>query len=222
MGRFHRHRQNFNPRFPRGKRPSGLRFPRPQGHFNPRFPRGKRPKEIQISRIDLLFQSTLPAREATSGKIQKALTGLISIHASREGSDINYIENCIRKRNFNPRFPRGKRQKQAGGSSPPKYFNPRFPRGKRPRNYNQVGLRRAISIHASRGGSDADFDSTITMAGLFQSTLPAGEATLTLTPQLPWQGYFNPRFPRGKRLREDVIAAGPPAISIHASRGGSD
>ena len=200
MGRFHRHRQNFNPRFPRGKRPSGLRFPRPQGHFNPRFPRGKRPKEIQISRIDLLFQSTLPAREATSGKIQKALTGLISIHASREGSDtrkrvytpkstgisihasregsdINYIENCIRKRNFNPRFPRGKRRFMFG----------------------LLTTLSAISIHASREGSD--------------KIAPRKGADII---------YFNPRFPRGKRHAFSAEELPEELISIHASREGSD
>ena len=33
-------------------------------------------------------------------------------------------------------------------------FQSTLPAGEATRNYNQVGLRRAISIHASRGGSD--------------------------------------------------------------------
>ena len=33
---------------------------------------------------------------------------------------------------------------------------------------------------------------------------------------------FNPRFPRGKRLKAARVNAGLTQISIHASRGGSD
>ena len=56
-----------------------------------------------------------------------------------------------------------------------------------------------ISIHASSGGSDNDFATFCGYRLGFQSTLPAGEATL-------------------RRRKE----AGALAISIHASRGGSD
>ena len=37
-----------------------------------------------------VFQSTLPAREATQIKVQEAEAEQISIHASREGSDNNF------------------------------------------------------------------------------------------------------------------------------------
>ena len=98
-------------------------------------------------------------------------------------------------------------------------FNPRFPRGKR--HHCQVyQLRKLISIHASRGGSDemqndaikADIISIHASRGgsdhaqahyqgrtPFQSTLPAGEATLYRIQALRARRYFNPRFPRGKR-----------------------
>ena len=57
----------------------------------------------------------------------------------------------------------------------------------------------SISIHASRGGSDRP-EHYATWAGfIFQSTLPAGEATF-------WTG----------------VAPACRIISIHASRGGSD
>ena len=57
-------------------------------YFNPRFPRGKRRyKQDAIRLLRTLFQSTLPAREATIAGIEQLPFDLISIHASREGSD---------------------------------------------------------------------------------------------------------------------------------------
>ena len=80
---------------------------------------------------------------------------------------------------------------------------------------------------------------------IFQSTLPAGEATIQSRFLWTFLYDFNPRFPRGKRLhldsdgleknidfnprfprgkRQHNITAYRPlkGISIHASRGGSD
>ena len=57
-------------------------------HFNPRFPRGKRQKLATLDSEYSQFQSTLPAREATSANPSTYIGGTwISIHASREGSD---------------------------------------------------------------------------------------------------------------------------------------
>ena len=100
---------NFNPRFPRGKRPWGSRGDRPRKYFNPRFPRGKRHSQnlpclisdisIHASRggsdsdgtvwtkYDIEFQSTLPAGEATNIHKVHTVSAAISIHASRGGSD---------------------------------------------------------------------------------------------------------------------------------------
>ena len=123
------------------------------------------------------FQSTLPAGEATAmpsakkslskisihasrGGSDRASSGeypaftVISIHASREGSDSGSMTVSPVSRDFNPRFPRGKRQKINENARSEINFNPRFPRGKRhsplPHNYQVYG----ISIHASREGSD--------------------------------------------------------------------
>ena len=83
-------------------------------------------------------------------------------------------------------------------------------------------MHRIISIHASRGGSDPFAIAPGQTLFVFQSTLPAGEATkLTFIPTLP-KRYFNPRFPRGKRLEIEAEDEHDAAISIHASRGGSD
>ena len=147
--------QNFNPRFPRGKR-LAARFSSgtTERNFNPRFPRGKR---LTLQMVPVLmgkFQSTLPAGEATYLMIHKPSCYMISIHASRGGSD----------------------ETGAGGSGASGDFNPRFPRGKRP-FFSRRYLLPAISIHASRGGSDTAGTMPLMARGLFQSTLPAGEAT---------------------------------------------
>ena len=124
-----------------------------------------------------VFQSTLPAREATVYTNEPTAHLIISIHASREGSDLGILQNRIigygisihasregsditlhRGRaingNFNPRFPRGKRQFRNSALLCFRDFNPRFPRGKRP------------PMEQTRFSDYA-----------FQSTLPAREAT---------------------------------------------
>ena len=81
---------------------------------------------------------------------------VISIHASREGSDTKTIYINFEIDDFNPHFPWGKRP---------------FPDAGKAKEY-------AISIHASRGGSDSS-------------------CRFRATPS----PYFNPRFPWGKRHR---------------------
>ena len=56
-------------------------------YFNPRSPHGERPGRL-VSRVRWdAFQSTLPARGATRGRIFKLYPRKISIHAPRTGSD---------------------------------------------------------------------------------------------------------------------------------------
>ena len=102
--------------------------------------------------------------------------GDISIHASREGSDVHVSYPVFYNHDFNPRFPRGKRLNLNAYSLRDYHFNPRFPRRKRPAHYTGWNL--------------------------------------------PYN--FNPRFPRGKRPRILFHQSTGYAISIHASREGSD
>ena len=145
--------------------------------FNPRFPRGKRQNLYSRHKIRIQFQSTLPAGEATEKLNNKTVKSKISIHASRGGSDTSANASGLPQRNFNPRFPRGKRlnperifkgtlsnfnprfprgkrPSTLGSPSPSFDFNPRFPRGKRHKTGRITRIAGEISIHASRGGSD--------------------------------------------------------------------
>ena len=149
---------NFNPRFPRGKRlPAAMLLPR-SAYFNPRFPRGKRP---------LVYRPYRVAR-------------LISIHASRGGSDILLHVMPASFTHFNPRFPRGKRQRPALETDPDRLFQSTLPAGEATPSFTN-SRRRAI----------------------FQSTLPAGEATNGNRFYQVTLYNFNPRFPRGKRPGHD-------------------
>ena len=193
------HCRDFNPRFPRGKRRYSRYQPRRDSrYFNPRFPRGKRlPCNCSMASLPV-FQSTLPAREATSRQVDNVRLPYISIHASREGSDKIRIFLIIGIVYFNPRFPRGKRLIGYRDNHAITDFNPRFPRGKRHSSVEQQYLK-----------------------DKFQSTLPAREATRGRPWILSGSTNFNPRFPRGKRPRRDG-GQKPRKISIHASREGSD
>ena len=126
---------------------------------------------------ETIFQSTLPAGEATT--FSSGLPQIKQFQSTLPAGEATWLFLGRRRsrRDFNPRFPRGKRRRP-----PPTRPTPH-----------------TISIHASRGGSDACI--------------------------LPHHGrhfHFNPRFPRGKRPLLHFPFLLPPPISIHASRGGSD
>ena len=149
--------------------------------------------------IALRFQSTLPAGEATFGKA---------------------ISN-LSLQNFNPRFPRGKRPRPLTNVSHSSNFNPRFPRGKRHGQAYVKHLTDLISIHASRGGSDRWKPQGFRPLPLFQSTLPAGEATVHFL-DCVLNMIFQSTLPAGEATSDIAADVGNLTISIHASRGGSD
>ena len=102
-----------------------------------------------------LFQSTLPARGATTGLSITGSTETISIHAPRTGSDPQSLLTGKPSPYFNPRSPHGERQPGLF-TSPVIFlnFNPRSPHGERPNTHMKIMLMETISIHAPRTGSD--------------------------------------------------------------------
>ena len=169
---------DFNPRTPRGVRrpgagrlhhqmPISIHAPRvgcdgigvPAGHdpllhFNPRTPRGVRLGPQMILTRPPVFQSTHPARGATSWAELDAeaqefqsthpargatfqggrllMTNRISIHAPREGCDSSSpASKTVSHADFNPRTPRGVRHWESSRDAPACDFNPRTPRGVR-------------------------------------------------------------------------------------------
>ena len=126
-------------------------------HFNPRFPWGKR--QLLDIRCDsgYRFQSTLPVGEATS-QLTMAITATKFQSTLPVGEATRLFAYLMgQRKNFNPRFPWGKRLALNGYSAPFTHFNPRFPWGKRPSQLDRNFHIQVISIHASRGGSDTAF-----------------------------------------------------------------
>ena len=218
----HLFRPDFNPRFPRGKRPEKIiREVTAVENFNPRFPRGKRRIKRPLKSWPRLFQSTLPAREATEKQAAKAPKKEISIHASREGSDDGVTVLTAKASQISIHASReGSDRAQLGALWALRNFNPRFPRGKRPSGgrictdfgifqstlpareatyYGSDGVRhRHISIHASREGSDPEEAAPFPLEIIsIHASREGSDIRITSFCRLTF--YFNPRFPRGKR-----------------------
>ena len=167
--------------------------------FNPRAPRGARPVNVDKKVRRVLFQSTRPARGATlQCSVDLAALG-ISIHAPREGRDPNPLRPQPKRKNFNPRAPRGARlyrlrilegdlifqsTRPARGATVfiflfilfLYYFNPRAPRGARQkqRQPDQHG-NEFQSTRPARGATGSNYQRETEAE--FQSTRPARGAT---------------------------------------------
>ena len=147
-------RNNFNPRPPRGGRPRSTSRSGPLWEFQSTPPARGATSSNHYLIIRKEFQSTPPARGATGTKGNQIVITYISIHAPREGGD------CVQ-------------------------------------GLTQHGS--TISIHAPREGGDRRCFPGARCAERFQSTPPARGATAGSSPSPPPARYFNPRPPRGGR-----------------------
>ena len=126
-----------------------------QYHFNPRSPHGERRDPSYPVLVALEFQSTLPARGATTKEIEKKLLKTISIHAPRTGSDGNALQFLNLLFEISIHAPRtGSDVSESPSPNGREYFNPRSPHGERPGLHSRELRARHISIHAPRTGSD--------------------------------------------------------------------
>ena len=131
-----------------------------KAYFNPRFPRGKRPSFWAISSRTQRFQSTLPAGEATVRIFVNPVGGSISIHASRGGSDLAICINTSIQRwysGFQSTLPAGEATSPVFSSILRWHrFQSTLPAGEATTVQKQIETKSPISIHASRGGSDGN------------------------------------------------------------------
>ena len=174
------------------------------GDFNPRFPRGKRPEPPPLVKSWRRFQSTLPAGEATYSSRLKCLIHPISIHASRGGSDHAAAFTARNKIYFNPRFPRGKRRPAVKPLRCKVSFQSTLPAGEATHLLAEFFHDCLISIHASRGGSDGTIISFNSIHPNFNPRFPRGKRRKRRV-SLHRGIHFNPRFPRGKRQMKGMI-----------------
>jgi len=126
------------------------------------------------------FQSTPPERGATSSNWSPTTFTIVSIHAPREGSDAPYHCRTTGATGFNPRPPRGERHIEMLFAKGAGLFQSTPPERGATTEAPQRRASYDVSIHAPREGSDVRLDvSTISIY------------------------CFNPRPPRGERLRTD-------------------
>ena len=153
--------------------PASVKFVR---YFNPRSPHGERHCKPISRRGIVTFQSTLPARGATSLRFTTSSHTIKfqSTLPARGATTWQYAHT--RKKYFNPRSPHGERRQQfqnltlllrfqstlpargattarRGADTTSFYFNPRSPHGERHNAY-LCTPHGEISIHAPRTGSD--------------------------------------------------------------------
>ena len=122
--------------------------------FNPRAPRGARLLSLETNLEELLFQSTRPARGATSQWTTGGIYQRVSIHAPRAGRDPTRPGSLRRSAGFNPRAPRGARRRSSSMPSPRTRFNPRAPRGARPPfSVGMAGMDQFQSTRPARGAT---------------------------------------------------------------------
>ncbi len=169
-----------------------------------------------------VFQSTRPARGATTARCFRERTTRVSIHAPRAGrDDIEGFQpepcSC-----FNPRAPRGARPH---ASHPPHpwipCFNPRAPRGARPQQLAAYGSRINVSIHAPRAGRDNLKYCIRIRVACFNPRAPRGARPIASI-NLLGTGTFQSTRPARGATRETSSLSQSRLVSIHAPRAGRD
>ena len=144
-------RNHFNPRSPRGERPRVICYTQYIiCYFNPRSPRGER-REYMTHKHELLYFNPRSPRGERHYFLGIHLSILpISIHALREESDIEFLENMTDTINISIHALREESDQQ---SRPAiifySYFNPRSPRGER-RNHT-LAFFGAVNPRSPRG-----------------------------------------------------------------------
>ena len=131
------------------------RFKKCKGDFNPRSPCGERRHKPDADSLHNGFQSTLPVRGATKDAPIETITGDISIHAPRAGSDPLISTLSASLLYFNPRSPCGERLYNYHADKVFILFQSTLPvRGATTsRKHQNIFIK--ISIHAPRAGSDS-------------------------------------------------------------------
>ena len=218
--------RNFNPRSPHGERRAARGWEHEQhGDFNPRSPHGERPSPTDVNTGFLSFQSTLPARGATSGGRYKIKapdnfnprsphgerhpergirrSRIISIHAPRTGSDCRRQELRVFVA-ISIHAPRtgSDEQNSSGSYTACLYFNPRSPHGERRYSFwLEKELEKFQSTLPARGATAA---AAVLLAHIvFQSTLPARGATACEAVQVAAMCIFQSTLPARGATAQD-------------------
>ena len=122
---------------------------------------------------------------------------------------------------FNPRAPRGARQRILRHLEEVRRFNPRAPRGARLHQPHLIRLSDPCFNPRAPRGARPSMRWHVIRVWSFQSTRPARGATEIFRQSNSSQG-FNPRAPRGARHGKQPGPGDSKRVSIHAPRAGRD
>ena len=175
-------------------------------HFNPRSPHGERRHTARLNMLLSIISIHAP-RTGSDGTayITNGRAFSISIHAPRTGSDWADRGDNRRLWDFNPRSPHGERRDSSYLRMVACYFNPRSPHGERLLRRRRVSHRELFqSTLPARGATLTVIVASVSM--VFQSTLPARGATALPGRVSPTSAHFNPRSPHGERLSLSQVA----------------
>ena len=187
--------------------------------FNPRAPRGARPQTKGDVIAQKSFQSTRPARGATTMPVTGVPLRAVSIHAPRAGRDAVGPWGSRAVGRFNPRAPRGARH----GFPVSRWFGVAF-QSTRPARGATCRDRRVVqhirvSIHAPRAGRDCEYLPGSALHGVSIHAPRAGRDLCRRWLARRLHG-FNPRAPRGARPLAPVVKFGAPVFqSTRPARG---
>ena len=162
--------------------------------------RGATSRAVVISTSDRLFQSTLPARGATRVENQTPPPEEISIHAPRTGSDGDTKRITKRRNDFNPRSPHGERPVMEAMLLAVEHdFNPRSPHGERRRfvDPNKTGSEFQSTLPA-RGATGCGFGCSCFASISIHAPRTGSDVLTAADGGSKW--HFNPRSPHGERL----------------------
>ena len=185
------------------------------------LPAGKATKNTSAKQVELVFQSTLPTGKATLLGLLLQPIPHISIHASREGSDSQMWLSMADASSFQSTLPAGEATYMPELRLAEHIFQSTLPAREATSGSGQIMCPGRISIHASCKGSDhsagwcrypgqyfnprfprgkrLDCIYMVQKWAIFQSTLPAGDATGLKCCWWRKMQNFNPRFLRGMR-----------------------
>ena len=167
------------------------------------------------------FNPRIPWRMRPSSYAPHPISFSISIHASREGCDLDVKEIIQYGKYFNPRIPWRMRPIADDLLDDIYYFNPRIPWRMRRAAYFPFHPWHLISIHASREGCDYWFRRRCGMASDFNPRIP-----WRMRPVVTFTGVnaaiFQSTHPVKDATNRHHLNLIDIAISIHASREGCD
>ena len=181
----------------RGATTSGSRSPAGRSSFNPRSRAGSDRTADTESRIQHVFQSTLPRGERPAAHHGHHLCPTVSIHAPARGATA-VIGEAREEKEVSIHAPaRGATVQERAVIRRVSCFNPR-----------------------SRAGSDPDTIVRIVYEDEFQSTLPRGERPDAAAGFVGRQ-WFQSTLPRGERRAEQRYLRVVAKVSIHAPARGA-